>query len=491
MALRRCLCLVLILCLAGAPALAQDKITQAQVNLDRFERQLEQIQQQNQFDIDRSVPAGQRMLIEYGGTLSFAFLTIDDADQRTHFLRQSTATLYGHVNVDGVHDFLLRVSTTYRDFNAGDDFDGLGDDLVEPTLDRGVYRFDLRNAILASGGERMDGNLIIEAGRQLVQWGNGLSLSQELDGIIITGEYKRLTLRALAGRTRDSSNDFDSSRPQFDSDTRRNFFGGSLSINFGKHRPYVYGITQIDDNRDNPLLTFFDGLPPAVVTRFQYETFYIGAGSRGSLTDRLTYSLEVVYEGGEGLSNSFALTAPPTQITQTLDDVEAWAVDLQLNFVPGDENRSLFSFELLLASGDNDRGTTTNTFNGNTPGTSDNAYNGFGYINTGMAFGPNPSNLLMFRVGASAYPLPSSRMFKNMQAGVDVFILNKFDTDAPIDESTASTRYIGAETDLFVNWQVLSDVTLTLRYGVFFPGDAILTDKDERHFVYTGVTYAF
>jgi hypothetical protein len=473
------------------PAQAQNQITQAQVNLDRFERQLEQIQQQNRLDIDRSVPAGQRMLIEYGGTLSFAFMAIDDADQKTHILRQPTLTLYGHVNIDGVHDFLLRMRTTYRDFNTGDDFDGRGDDLVEPTLDRGVYRFDLRNAIVASGGERMDGNLIIEAGRQLVQWGNGLSLSRDLDGIVVTGEYKRLTLHALAGRTRNSSNDYDSSRPSFDVDTQRNFFGGSLSVNLGKHRPYIYGITQIDDNDDDPLLTFFDGLPPAIVTRFYYETFYIGGGSKGSITDRLTYSLEVVYEGGEGLSNSFALTAPPTQITQTLDDVEAWAVDLQLNYVPGDENRSLLSFELLLASGDDDRGTTTNTFNGNSPGTTDTAYNGFGYINTGMAFAPNPSNLLMVRVGASAYPLPSSRMFRNMQVGADLFLLNKLDANAPIGESTSDERYIGTEADLFVNWQVLSDVTLTLRYGVFFPGDAILTDKDERHFVYTGVTYAF
>jgi hypothetical protein len=485
------LCLTLIVCVTGASALAQDQITQAQVNLDRFERQLEQFQQDNRLDIDRSVPAGQRMLVEYGGTLTFSFMALDDADQNTHILRQPTLTLYGHVNLDGAHDFLLRIRSSYRDFNTGDDFDGRGDDWIEPTLDRGVYRFDLRHAVLASGGERMDGNLIVEAGRQLVQWGNGLSLSRDLDGLVVTGEYKRLTLRGLAGRTRNSSNDFDSSRPHFDTDTRRNIFGGSLSVNLGKHRPYIYGITQIDDNRDDPLVAFFEGLPPGIVTRFHYETFYIGGGSKGSLTDRLTYSLEVVYEGGEGLSNSFTPTTPPVQMGQTLEDVEAWAMDLQLNFVPGDANRSLFSFEVLLASGDDDRGTTTNTFNGNAPGTNDNAYNGFGYINTGMAFGPNASNLLMFRLGASTYPLVNSRLFQRMQVGADVFVLNKFDADAPIDESTGAERYLGTEADLFVNWQVLSDVILTLRYGVFFPGDAILTDKDERHFVYTGVTYAF
>lgn len=30
-----------------------------------------------------------------------------------------------------------------------------------------------------------------------------------------------------------------------------------------------------------------------------------------------------------------------------------------------------------------------------------------------------------------------------------------------------------------------------MRYGVFFPGEAILTDHDTRHFFFTGLTFAY
>ena len=82
-------------------------------------------------------------------------------------------------------------------------------------------------------------------------------------------------------------------------------------------------------------------------------------------------------------------------------------------------------------------------------------------------------------------------MFSQLQIGVDGFVFSKANPDAPIDESTGGHRYLGAEADLFLNWQVSSDVAFTLRYGVFFPGQAIETDHDERHFLFTGITYAF
>jgi hypothetical protein len=34
-------------------------------------------------------------------------------------------------------------------------------------------------------------------------------------------------------------------------------------------------------------------------------------------------------------------------------------------------------------------------------------------------------------------------------------------------------------------------VALFFRYAVFFPGEAIQGDNDERHFFYSGVTYSF
>jgi hypothetical protein len=128
---------------------------------------------------------------------------------------------------------------------------------------------------------------------------------------------------------------------------------------------------------------------------------------------------------------------------------------------------------------------------GNESGTDDNAFNGFGLVNTGLAFGPNASNLLLTRIGASSYPFHDTSWFDRLQLGGDVFVFNKLDKEAPIDERTSDDRYLGVETNVYANWKISSDLSVTTRYGVFFPGDAIEVENDARHFVYTGVTLGF
>jgi hypothetical protein len=112
-------------------------------------------------------------------------------------------------------------------------------------------------------------------------------------------------------------------------------------------------------------------------------------------------------------------------------------------------------------------------------------------INTGLAFNPNVSNLLMFRLGISTFPAPSSEMFRRLQVGINLFIFNKLNRNAPIDELTTADTFLGIEPDIFATWQVNSDVTISMRYGVFFPGAAIISDDEPRHFFFSGVTIAF
>ena len=462
----------------------------AQPELERFQRRLEQINREQQVLVDEAIPPDQRALIDYGGFISINFLALDDAAQETHILRQYDLNGYLRVNLDNVHEFFLRARTSYRDWNAGDDFDGRGDDLVEPTLDRAYYRFDLARFIGSQGGEDPGFNIKLKGGRQLVHWGNGLTLSEQIDGGIVTFEVDGISIDFLAGRTRTSISDIDSSRPQFDNDTKRNFFGGIVTVELHpRHRVYVYGLVNDDENDDRVLV----GAGPflGVDTRFEYNSHYIGGGAQGSLTDQLAYSVEAVYQGGDTLSNSFnpATLAP---VAQTRDDIEAWAVDVVLDYLVLDPNQTRLSIELLFASGDDDRlFSTTNTFGGNRPNTDDNAFNAFGLINTGLSFAPDASNLMMLRVGASTIPLINTETFKRMQVGVDLFVFGKLDSDAPINETTSDDRYLGFEADFFINWQVVSDVSIAMRYGVFFPGKAITTDNDPRHFFFTGITFAF
>jgi hypothetical protein len=94
------------------------------------------------------------------------------------------------------------------------------------------------------------------------------------------------------------------------------------------------------------------------------------------------------------------------------------------------------------------------------------------------------------RGGASTFPFTTGGdALRRLQIGCDVFAFGKFDRNAPIDEPTDDDFYLGCEADVFLNWQITSDVTLAARYGAFFPSDAITSGDDVRQFVFVGVTY--
>lgn len=470
-------------------ALAQEAFPPAAITDtggERFERQLEQIRRDTETRALADVPPEQRALIDYGGFLSFNYFSIDDAALNNHVLRQYELVGYARINLDGAHELYLRGGTGYQDFNDQDSFNNFGDEIIEPDLERAFYRFDLNGWKRAHGQVPGDWNLIAQGGRDLVYWGNGVAMSQVLDGAIVSLTWGETTLEAVAGVTPTRTADIDPSRPNFQHNTRRGFYGAMLSHRAGQHRPYAYGLIQRDYNEDDVAFT------GGVRTEFEYDSYYVGIGSTGAITDRLLYGVELVYEGGNTLSNSFVISGPTlVQVPQTEDSIHALAADARLDFLFLDRRNSRLSFELIAASGDPDRLTTSGTFGGNRPNTSDRAFNGFGLLNTGLAFAPTVSNVLIFRAGALTFPLPEHSAFNGLQVGVDLFVFSKMAQDGPIDEATFDKRYLGFEPDFFLNWQISSDVTLALRYGIFFPGSAIVSDDRPRQFIGAGVTYAF
>lgn len=469
---------------AGLSVLALGSSALAQTSIERFERQLEQIQRDTRLRIDENVPTDQRAFFDYGGYVTLNFLAIDDVEQNTHILRQYDLVGYGRLNIDNVHEFFLRARTGYRDFDKGDSFDGEGDVTTWPTIEQAYYRFDLGRYLSGYKGKQTDNNVIFEGGRQFVYWANGLVLAETLDGVLLDVTYGKLDLQLLAGVTSHDVVDIDSSRPQFDDFTERDFYGVMLSAQLGKHKPFIYGLLQHDSNPNTALVT------GSTTTHFDYDSWYIGAGSNGSLGDRVVYALEFAYEGGRGLSNSFD-PATLTSVKQTKEDVQAAALDFRLDYLLSDPRKTRLTFESILATGDTDRIQASNTFGGNRSGTNDHSFNAFGLLNTGLAFSPSVSNLISLRAGASTFPIPSSNMFRRLQVGTDVFVFAKFREDAAVEETTSSDRFLGWEPDVYVNWQIASDVTFALRYGVFFPGAAIVSDDHPRNFFYAGLTFAF
>ncbi|HEX4504260.1 MAG TPA: alginate export family protein, partial [Alphaproteobacteria bacterium] len=339
------------------------------------------------------------------------------------------------------------------------------------------------------GAKEGQSNLTLEAGRDLAYWANGLVLARTLDGVFIDVQQGALDAQFVAGVTPVRTVDFDTTRPGFDYNTRRGFFGTMVNLQVGDHRPYIYGLLQRDYNTLNE--TDLDaGISD---TRFQYNSFYLGAGSTGALTDHLHYGLEVAYEGGRTFSNSFRVTEfGIIPDDQTRNEIMAMALDGRLDYLMNDPHDTRLSFEIIAASGDSDRGITNTTFNGNAIGTNDHAFNGFGILNTGLALAPDVSNILAFRFGAATFPAPQIAAFRRLQIGTDFFILNKLRSDAPIDEPTnAGERFLGVEPDVYLNWEMTSDLTLALRYGIFFPNDRAFGNDEVRQFFFAGLTFSF
>lgn len=261
-----------------------------------------------------------------------------------------------------------------------------------------------------------------------------------------------------------------------------------LTVTLGSQHPYVYGIVQRDWNSESQ--ANINGIN----TRWAYNSDYIGCGSTGSLSDHLQYGVEGVFECGNTLSAS-AEVEPNTfelvQVAQTRNNINAYAADAKIDYVPQDAHNSRISIEGIVASGDPDRGLTNTASNGNTPNTPDNAFNSFGLVSTGLAFGAPVSNLAILRVGASCFPFIRSDSLRRMQVGMDVYWFNKCQANAPIDESTNPATYLGWEPDFYINWEVLSDLTLTFRYGLFDPNLKAFGNDKWRQFLYTGAVIAF
>ncbi len=455
---------------------------QAQSEERRFERAIRQAAAYGErFRVDTSLGVTERSVLDVGGFASFFALHLTDSDDNARRLLQPEVSLYARLAIDGAHTLFARARFQYRDFSSGDSFDERGDSWAEPIMDRFWYEFDLAGAMAAYEGRVIDGTFNLRVGRQFVDWGAGLSLSETLYAArptIVTGPF---SIEGLVGVTPTdrSITDFDASRDDFNSDTERAFFGGLFRYDTRTgHQIYTYILAQQDNNDGTEPRA---AIPPPV--DFDYNSTYLGIGAQGAITQKLFYDAEFVYEFGDSRSD-------PLRGPQVKEDISAFAGRFLLGYLFGDVRQSQVQFEALFATGDDDRLVTTDTVGGNLAGTTDTAFNSLGFVNTGLAFAPALSNLLAFRLGVVSNPFADIESVRQLQVGVDLFLLNKFDSDAPIEEPTDNSMFLGIETDLSINYRITSDLALTARYGVFFPGDAI-ESQSVRHFVFGGVTLSF
>lgn len=471
---------MLLIGLAGRAVQAQDATTR------QLERAIRSADQSWRLMVDPNLSVAERSQFDVGGSFSFFFLNLNDSTGNHRRLLQPEFQLYGRASIDGVHDFFVRSRFQYRDFSPGDSFDGRGDMWTTPFLDRYVYEFDAARASAAYRGQKQNWNINLRLGRQFVDWAQGLVLSENLYAVRPTLTFGRWSLEALAGVTPAdrSVTDWDSSRAGFNHDTKRGYFGANLVYTFpNASRVFAYFLHQQDFNDEDDARVNI-GVP----IDFNYDSSYVGIGTDGTIGRNWAYLAEFAYEFGNNRSDPLQ----DATFSQTREEISAFGARAQLTYLFLDTWQSRAQAEFLIASGDDDRNTSTSgTLGGNRPGTNDRAFNSLGFVNTGLAFSPSLSNLITFRLGATSYPFNSYREFEQLQLGIDVLFHNKYDSDAPIEEATDDSRYLGTEADFSVNYRITSDLAAIFRYGAFFPGEAIATETEVRHFIFAGFTLSF
>ena len=420
----------------------------------------------------------QPFTLEFGGWYRFSYfwfeepggslIASNDVNLRNHDLR-----LWLSANLEDIHYLYVRFRLGLVDFSPGDSFDGNEEDTEGMNLDMGFYRLNLTQALRKYFEVDLPLTVQVQAGRQYFNLGTGLVYSQVDDGVqIFLGAplWKLSLFLADSVRSRD---DVDRSIPDPD-DSRRFFAGGQFTwTGLDQHEPYAFWMIQRSHNRDRDRFQDYD-----------YDSNYVGLGSRGQLfLPGLRYYTEFVWECGK---------SSPSGVPVGHEQIDAFAFDVGLDYYFDVRTRPRFGVEYAFGSGDNDRMSPTNTIGGNLPGTDDENFLYFGYINTGYALAARLSNLRFLRLGGSFRPFEGTEGLDRLELGTNFFWYWKDQASGGISDFRAdrSSEEVGTELDIYLHWWVLSDLALSMRFGTFYPGDAYTHDGN-RSFLTTSVTYTF
>ncbi len=431
--------------------------------------------------LDRQLADVREVGVDGGGWLNFVLFNYDDASARKHrTLRQYQLRGWASANYRGEHRAYVRALMGYDDWNSGQNpVERRGDEFTCLEVERAWYEFNLERLLFNRTGQEPDVGLQVKVGRQFTEFGTGFALSMPLDAVQITGRVRDLEVTGLLGLTDHDSRNIDDSLAVYDHQ-QRCLWGVQLRwLGFDRHRPFAYYLHQNDHTEEDPVDT---------AQRFDYSSRYVGAGCEGSvLLPNLHYHVEAVGEFGRTYSDG--VTDGPQ------DSICAMAVDALVEYIATETpTKPRVGFEYIWASGDDDRSiSATSTAGGNTAGTRDYAFNAFGYRDTGLAFAPRMSNLHIYALNGSLFPLECVDLFEKLEVGSKVFFYHKSADSGAISDATADNdaSYVGWEWDLYCNWRITSDLSWTVRYGAFMPGAAFGNQTDCRQFLLTSVTLSF
>lgn len=417
------------------------------------------------------------VLFDYGGWLRISPYLFDDPDKKRDLTIYDSRFWFRSL-IKKHNEFYIRVKTLAVEYGKGDSYGGDDKYWIKPRLDQGFYKVNLNNVIYnEKEAQIVYPKITLQLGRQYLLLGSGLVYNRVDDGVKIDLHFTGFDNTLIFSQTIKSTDDVDRTRPDA-THSERSFIG--LQINYttlGRHRPYLLGLIQRDHNEETPN-------NPA--QGYHYNSNYYGVGVDGAIIPRLEYTAEVIKETG---------TSYPS-FSNTKKSIKASANFLQLKYLPETNLAPIFTLRYLYGSGDNNRGSVTNTVGGNRAGTKDTNFLYFGYVLTGYVLEPKISNLRMYNLTASIKPLKNKEkdFFEDAELGIGYYMYQKNKKDGAISDLRASRAKndIGKEIDLFYNWKMLSDFTISLRSGIFMPGDAYPNTADDKVSFYNlNLTYSF
>lgn len=316
----------------------------------------------------------------------------------------------------------------------------------------------------------------LEIGRRYFSVGQGIAYSNVSDGVELLANLQDWNLKALVSHTLPHEDNIDSSVPGWGKGSDRTYLGVEATyLGIPDHGIYGYFLMQKDDSEEWP--------GDDTSHDYTYDSEYFGLGSQGKILPSVHYWAEIIWETGK----SYIFDSNEKK------DVDAWGGDFGISYDADIYSHPNFSFEYAFGSGDADRSSVTDTVNGNASG-DDKNFLYFGYLPAGYALSPRLSNLHFYKAGVLLKPLEMFRFFRNLSVGADYYQYWKdkeaggiYDGDATISDDD-----IGSEIDLRASWQILSDLSCSLEYGYFMPGDAYADSADdpENYFLVT-TTFTF
>ncbi len=437
-------------------------------------------------DLDQAM--SQRLLFDWGGTERFMFLTYDDIDNQSVSDKRRTQKtnnvyLWGSLNLDNIHNFYVRLHGQHIDWNRGDQYRSTENQLkwnLEEGFDQGTYTLSIDKALKKYFNYNMPVQTKLTAGRFRSSLGSQLAYTKRANGVQLEGTSKWVDFKLFGFRNLIDEENIDFNTPGFRS-SKRFFYGAEIKYKgFKQHIPYLFALIQEDDSGENI---------EDVNQDYEYDSKYYGIGSRGRITGNLFYTIEGIMQNGR----SFPQAAVARGFSPDNERIQAWAFDSTLIYELNKVTKPTFTAEYAFGSGDPDRiGRVQSAISGgNKEGTTDRGFLTFGYIDTGLSLAARISNLRMVKLGFSFTPL---EIINNDSVNVEVngFLFRKDAKKGAISDSRADRpqRNIGKEFDVNIAWKILSDLSASVNYGRFYPGNAY-SDKDARDFVMVTLMFNF